>query len=163
MAEQTAANDTTGSDEPKRVGDEATGNDDMGRWKCNHDPHCLETHTHDSGYFKATYLAKHSMFPNVCSGCKVKFVDKPKKQVKDGEYKVSARSPVWMCVNAGNSRLPCLFAHCLDCHNKEVKKAAEIAALHGGNKRCQDTAALEQEEARKSKRGRKPNLQRGVI
>ena len=122
------------------------------RWDCNHDPHHLELHTAASGYFKPGYLAKHPLFPHKCTTCSVLFVDKPKIKVLEGEYKIAQKRPVYMCVNAGNSLLPCLFAHCIDCHNKDFAKASEVA----GGKR--DHTAMEEDEGRKkvSKRSRIP-------
>jgi len=70
----------------------------------------------------------------------------------DGEYKIASKSPVYMCVNAGNSLLPCLFAHCIGCHNEDFAKASEVA----GGKR--DHTAMEEDEGKKkvSKRARIP-------
>jgi len=122
-----------------------------GRWSCNHDPNHLSLHTASSGYFNPGYLAKHPLFPNKCTSCSVLFVTKPKNKVLDGEYKIAAKSPVHMCQNAGNSKHSCLFAHCLDCHNKEFAKAAEVAGGKRGH------TGTEEDEGRKaSKRARVP-------
>ena len=81
------------------------------------------------------------------------FVVKPKAAVTAGEYKVSTKTPVHICCNASNSRHAfCVFAHCDDCHKKELERVAVMVLYNQGEKRGQE--ALDNDASRKSKRAR---------
>ena len=125
------------------------------RWNCCHEPDRLNVLTHHSGYFNPTHLKKNPNFPNKCSGkdCGKMFVVKPKAAVTAGEYKVSTKTPVHICCNASNSRHAfCVFAHCDDCHKKELERVAVMVLYNQGEKRGQE--ALDNDASRKSKRAR---------
>jgi len=128
------------------------------RWNCCHEPDRLTMLTHHNGYFAPKYLANNPNFPSMCSGkeCGKRFVVKAKAAVAAGEYKVSTKSPVHVCCNAANSRHAfCVFAHCHDCHQKELEKVAIMTMYNQGAKRGQDETALDNDASRKSKRSRK--------
>jgi len=104
-------------------------------------------------------LKKNPNFPNKCSGedCGKKFVVKAKAAVAAGEYKVSTKSPVHVGCNASNSRHAfCVFAHCGDCHKKELEKVAVMVLYNQGEKRGQE--ALDNDASRKLKRARTVSL-----
>lgn len=83
---------------------------------CDHkDPSTLVAYTNELGYFKKTYLEKNKFWPKKCDNCSKKFVDKPASQMEDGEYKVSARYPCYLCKHAANSKHPCIFGLCKGC------------------------------------------------
>jgi hypothetical protein len=82
---------------------------------CNHNYSILVQYNNELGYFKKTYLDKHPMWPKSCSDCGVLFVLKVDPNIKEKQYKVAARTPVWMCQNAVNSKHPCMYALCSPC------------------------------------------------
>jgi hypothetical protein len=68
------------------------------------------------GYFKSEYLEKQSLWPKKCDNCDLLFVDKPECQLNQTiEYKVCAKSPVFLCKNGADSRHSCVFGLCKEC------------------------------------------------
>ena len=84
--------------------------------ECNHGVRQLMIMDAGQGYFKNQYLSRTDItFPRECSSCQKKFVDKAQKDCVEGEYKVSSRTPVYMCSNAMHSYHSCVFCYCQFC------------------------------------------------
>lgn len=65
---------------------------------------------------RGQYLSRNDIsFPRECSHCNKKFVDKAQKDCIEGEYKVSSKTPVYMCANGMHSYHACVFCYCQTC------------------------------------------------
>lgn len=84
---------------------------------CDHkDVTTLVAYTNELKYFTKRYLEKNEFWPKKCYECEKLFVDKPAGEIdKDKEYKVTSRSPCYLCKHAANSQHPCCFGLCKPC------------------------------------------------
>lgn len=89
------------------------------RWDCDHDsPGNFGAYDGSMGYFDSAYLEKTANWPKACAMCDVKFVNK--KVANEGEYKVSAATPAYLCRNGANSQHPCCYGLCNVCRKVVV-------------------------------------------
>lgn len=89
------------------------------RWDCDHETvGSFGACDGSMGYFDVAYLNKTENWPKNCFKCDVKFVSK--KNVEDGECKVSVATPAHPCRNGANSKHPCCFGLCRPCRKEIV-------------------------------------------
>lgn len=89
------------------------------RWDCDHETvGCFRAYDGSMGYFDAAYLKKTDTWPKNCASCEVLFVNK--KEVGEGEYKVSVATPAYLCRNGANSKHPCCYGLCSPCRKEIV-------------------------------------------
>ena len=90
--------------------------------ECHHDRVDLfEVKANDGGYFKKTYLDKQPLRPRQCRSCKKEFVVMRGKE-QATQYKVTDKTPVFMCKNAMKTHHRCLMAYCQTCQATVLAK-----------------------------------------